>query len=275
MTITKETKLCISIAARPGDFGTTIFNAAFDALSLDYIYKPFKVEVADLPAAIEAIKVFSIRGCGVSMPHKVSALKYLDRLDSVAEKIGAINTIVNDGGILTGYNTDYYGAKSAIKENYEVKGKKVLLIGAGGAARAIILALKELGAGEIHLANREAAAGQRVAQEFELCYCPFENINDFKGNLLINATPVGMTPETNVMIVRPASLANFEAVMDVVIYPSETLLLKTARAAGKTIIYGFRMSLFQAVYQFELYTGCPAPIEVMAENMKIFFKNNQ
>ncbi len=105
MTINKDTQVCISFAKRPGNFGATVFNAAFEALNLNFIYKPFQLDEGKLEEAVKAIRVFGIRGCGVSMPHKVNVLRYLDELDPAAEKIGAVNTIVNTDGVLKGYNT--------------------------------------------------------------------------------------------------------------------------------------------------------------------------
>ena len=267
MDITKNTTVCISIAARPGKFGSTIFNAGFQALGLDFVYKPLKVEEKDLADAVANIRDSGIRGCGVSMPHKINILSYLDEIDPIAKKIGAINTVVNDQGILKGYNTDFLGAQRAIKENYDVAGKRVLLIGAGGVSRAIIMALKENKAGEIYLTNRDQAKGQRVAKEFDIGYYSYIKKSSFSGDLLINATPVGMTPNDQEMIIDPKQLQSFKAVMDVVVYPHQTKLLKAAEDLKLAIIPGWQMALYQATAQFKLYTGQEAPLEVMKEQL--------
>src|SRR5438046_2951853 len=136
MKITKDTTCCISIAGSPGNFGATLFNTAFEALSLDYIYKPFRVMPEDLSKAVAGIRAFGVRGCGVSMPHKIKVLDLLDAIDPLAEEIGAVNTIVNNNGKLTGYNTDVSGAMRALKERYDVRGKSAHIIGSGGVARA-------------------------------------------------------------------------------------------------------------------------------------------
>jgi len=270
MTINKDTKCCISIAERPGNFGSTIFNAGFEALSLDFFYKPFKVTEDGLAGAIEGIRSLGIRGCGVSMPHKVKAIKLLDKIDPVAQKIGAINTIVNDDGVLSGYNTDFEGAKRALGESYNVAKKKVLIIGAGGVSRAVILALKENGAGKIYLTNRSEEKGKSLAKEFDINYLDYAERNDFKGGLFVNATSVGMKPQDKDMIIDEDSIVGYDAVMDVVVYPFKTALIKEAERQGKVAIPGFKMSLYQAAAQFKLYTGKNASLEIMAESIKKF-----
>jgi shikimate dehydrogenase len=255
MATTKDTQIFISIAERPGNFGANFFNQAFLYSGLDYIYKPFKVLSGDLQKAIDSIRVLGIRGAGVSMPHKQTVIQYLDEVDERTKKIGAVNTIVNKNGRLYGYNTDYVGAHQVIEEIFPVAGKKVLIIGAGGAARAIIVALQDSGAADIMICNRHEERAKMLAQEFDLSYNLFHNKEQIKADLLINATSVGMNPQENEMIVNEKELNNFSAVMDVVIYPSETRLLSTAKLLGKTIIYGQRMTIYQAAAQFKLYTG--------------------
>ncbi|MFC1775256.1 shikimate dehydrogenase [Patescibacteria group bacterium] len=268
MKITKETQCCISIAESPGNLGATIFNSCFDALSLDYIYKPCKVSANSLDGAIQGIRSLGIRGCGVSMPHKTKVIEYLNEIDPKAKKIGAVNTVVNDNGILYGHNTDFLGAKQAIKEKYNTSQKKVLIVGAGGVSRAIIMALKENGASKIYITNRDEEKGQLLAKEFELQYIHYDEINDFEGDFLINATSVGMTPNDKEIIISKEMVANYEAVMDVVVSPFKTLLVQTALDLGKIVIYGHEMAVYQAGAQFKLYTGKDAPIDVMFESLK-------
>ena len=252
--MTKETTVCISIAEKPGNFGATIFNAAFQELGLDFIYKPFAVKAEQLKGAVEGIRSLGIKGCGVSMPHKTEVIKYLDGIDAAAKEIGAVNTIVNERGFLVGYNTDFLGAQRALKEIYDVSQKRVLVIGAGGAAKAITAVLKGNGAGSIYMSNRDDNnKGQWRGQSFDL---------------LVNATPVGMAPNNDEMIIKENDLQLFEAVMDVVINPPQSLLLKLAEKSGKIVIPGHKMALHQAVAQFELYTGIKAPLEIMEQSLK-------
>lgn len=256
MDINKDTKVCISLAERPGNFGATLFNAAFTAVGLNYIYKPFKVTTENLKAAIDGIRAYGIIGCGVSMPHKIEVIKYLDEIDETAKKIGAINTIINRGGHLIGYNIDFIGAQKALSECYNVVDKTAVVIGAGGAARAVVMALKKSGISSIRLVNRNERKGRFFSQEFGLHYYSYYDKIAFIGaDLLINATPVGMSPNDQEMPVNKDLIDNFTAVMDVVIYPNETILLQTAKKLNKIIISGLRMSLHQAAAQFELYTG--------------------
>ena len=151
MVINKDTQLCVSIAERPGNFGTVIHNAAFKYCKLNFIYKAFSV--TNLENAIRGIKGFNIRGCGVSMPFKEAVIPFLDWIDPTALKIGAINTIVNDNDQLKGYNTDVYGVTTSI-ENLNLNSNTTVLIkGAGGIAKAIIFALKNNGLQNIYISN--------------------------------------------------------------------------------------------------------------------------
>lgn len=275
MQITKDTVCCISIAERPSNFGSTVFNTSFEALALDFIYKPFKVTAEDLPTAIKGLRAFGIRGCGVSMPHKTAVIKYLDRIDPVAEKIGAVNTIVNEAGILSGYSTDFIGAKTVLEEGYDVSGKKVVVIGAGGVSRAIIVALKELGAGEINISSRDEKRGRAVADQFDLDYFSYDQKDNQAGDLLVNATPVGMVPDIDGTIVAKESFKNYQAVMDVVQNPYETSLARGFKDLGKIVIPGYKMAIQQAAAQFKLYTNQAPPIELMVDSVRKLFGGAQ
>lgn len=262
--INKETQCCISIAERPGNVGASLFNAAFEAKGLNFFYKPFQLSPLHLEDAIRGIRALGIRGCGVSMPHKTEVMKYLDEIDPVASKIKAVNTIVygaNDGGRLKGYNTDYSGAEQAIAEKYPLANKKVLIVGAGGVARALITAVQHLEAGTVMLANRHEENGRALAQEFGIEYVSFESLPPC--DLLINATSVGMAPHVDDSIVEEFFLTSCEAVMDVVTNPLQSKLLKSAEGLGKIVIPGILMALYGAAAQFELYTGEKAPLDVM------------
>jgi shikimate dehydrogenase len=264
----KDTKVYISIAERPGNFGSTIFNTVFKFLGLNSIYKPFFVSPSNLGKVVTSIRALGISGCGVSMPHKIKILRYLDKVDKVARKIGAINTVVNRKGKLIGYNTDYIGVERAIAEKYCVKNKKVLLIGSGGIARAIVVALIKLGAGKIFVASRDKKKSKMLAKMFRLNYCDFNYIDSFHSDLLVNATPVGMVGNDKKMIIKKQSVGYYEAVMDVVVSSKKTDLIKTAEKIGKTIITGAQVSMYQAAAQFELYTGKKAPINIIKRCIK-------
>jgi shikimate dehydrogenase len=271
MKITKDTICCISIALRPGNFGATVLNTAFETLNLDYIYKPFRVSAADLEKAVKGIRAFNIRGCGVSMPHKVEVMRYLDKIDDTAQRIGAVNTIVNDKGFLIGYNTDYEGARRALKEAYDLRGKSVLIIGAGGVARAIIVALKDNGASEIYLTNRDEKKGEKLAREFSIHYLPFAKRGEFSAQLLVNATSVGMPPDDNKTVVDKQGCERYNACMDVVVSAQKTLLIREMEELKKTVIPGFKMALYQGLAQFKLYTGASAPENIIENAINSYF----
>jgi shikimate dehydrogenase len=239
-----------------------IHNAAYKALGLDYAY--ITLRASDIKRAIADIKTQGIRGASVTTPHKVTALKYLDRLDPAAEAIGAVNTIVIDNGILTGYNTDGDAALKALEEVTGLGGKKVVLIGGGGAALAIAAALKENSVSLVIL-NRTGAKARQLADKVRA-----KDAGDLsklslvaKADILINATTVGMAPETGKTIVPREFLHPHLTVFDIVYNPRETRLLREARERGCAVVYGYKMLLYQAARQFELFTGRPAPLKVM------------
>lgn len=268
MFTNKETVVCISLAARPGNLGATLFNHVFERLAMNWLYQPFQVDLEDLPTAIAALRTFHIRGCGVSMPHKVAAMQYLDSTDETARKIGAINTIVNTDGRLAGYNTDYIGAFKLLSA---VQGGACIL-GAGGVARAIIQALKDRGVDNISVTNRDEAKARALAEAFDLHLIPWGDREVVSGVLLVNATPVGMQGEANTLV-SDTFLRHFDVIMDVVISAQDTELLARAKRLGKSVLYGRDMATLQAIAQFELYTGQASPVGIFQEGMEKFLKS--
>lgn len=269
MNINKSTHVCMSIAAKPGNFGANFHNNAYDLLGLNWVYIPRKVESAsDLENAIKGVRVLDIRGCSVSMPHKETVIPHLDDLDVAAKKIGAVNTIKqNEDKTLKGYNTDFYGAKKAL-EKVVIEGKGVLMIGAGGAAKAVGLAVKELG-GSLTIANRTYDRAKALSEKLNAGVISWEQVSNSSGYLLINTTSVGMK-EPDTMIVPDKVIRNFNVVMDVVIYPARTRLLQTARKLFKKTIPGTLMCVYQAAKQFRIYTGLDAPKEIINNTLKAF-----
>ncbi len=214
------------------------------------------------------VRALNIRGCSVSMPFKEAAIPLVDHLDETAHLIGAINTIVNDAGRLRGYNTDAVGARKALESMRAVPGETVLLLGAGGVARAIMFALRQMGFSQVHVASRDTKKIQFLDAILPCVAIPWEERHTIKANLLINATSVGMSPDAGQTPVDAEFLCHFRAVMDVVVSPMETTLIRTARALGKDVAPGYFMSLEQAVAQFKLYTGEAAPRDVMEQSLK-------
>ncbi|MBC8490085.1 MAG: shikimate dehydrogenase [Bacteroidetes bacterium] len=267
--INKDTIVCISIAAKPGNFGANFHNSAYKHLNINWVYLPRKVVSAtDLERAINGVRALSIKGCSVSMPHKEAVVRFLDELDLSAERIGAVNTIVqNDNGDLKGYNTDFYGSKKAL-EKTEIKGKEVLMLGAGGVAKAVGLAVKELG-GVLTIANRTYDRAIELSEKLKTRAIHWEQVKNSSAYLLINATSVGMK-KSNEMVVNEEVINNFDVVMDVVIYPAETKLLRIAKEKGKEVIPGIFMCVYQAAEQFKIYTGFDAPKEIVDRTIKVF-----
>jgi shikimate dehydrogenase len=259
--LNKDTVMCISVASRPSNFGTTLHNAAYQALGLNYLYKAFGIQ--DIEGAIRGVRALGIRGCSVSMPFKEKVIPFLDALDRTAEVIGAVNTIVNDQQRLIGYNTDAYGAKIVLGDLGLAADDRILLLGAGGAAKAILFALKELRLENMILANRTKDKLDELDPERRYMRIKWEERDQQSVDMIINATSIGMQPDHHQMPVDERLIRRCKAVMDVVISPMESLFVKTARSLGKKIAAGYRMSLHQAAGQFRLYTGRDAPLEVM------------
>jgi shikimate dehydrogenase len=265
-----QTKMCISIAQAPSLFGMTVHNAGYRALKLDYVYKAFKVD--NVREAMTAVRALGIRGCSVSMPFKEQVLPYLDVIDPVAKTVGAVNTVVNVNGRLFGYNTDVRGAREAIKAMKVDTQVPALILGAGGAARAILYALKDLGFKHITISNRNRA---RVNPLFKIA--SFEVVDwrkreSIRAGFIINATSIGMAPHVRQMPVSAKVIDQSIAVFDVIINPMESLFIREARSLKKKISPGYKMSLYQAIAQFKLYTGHQPPVKVMEAAVKRLLK---
>ena len=267
--ITTLPTLCGSMAARPHRLAVEIHNAAYRELGLDYTFVYFGI--TDPAAGIEAIRVLGIRGMNVSMPFKSAVIPYLDHLDPAARTIGAVNTIDNRAGVLTGYNTDYIGALRALEEQSELAGVRAALLGAGGAARAVGYGLAEKGA-RVSVFNRSREPGRLLAQQLGLEFGG--SLQEFPGcsefDIVVNCTAVGFqAPDACPLDERlfESTHPRTTIVMDVVFLPARTRLLELAQASGCITVPGTRMLLHQACGQVELYTGRQAPITVMEEAM--------
>ena len=237
----------------------TMHTAAFRACGLNAAYKAF--ESTNLEGTIQGVRAMGVKGLSVTIPYKSSIIPLLDLIDPVAGKIGAVNTIVNEGGLLTGYNTDAAGALMALQEVVDPKGKYTIILGSGGAARAIGYILKEQG-GEVTIASRSREHGEELARCLDAGYVPLDKIGQVQMDILINATPVGMSPDLEHSPVDPAEV-QAKTVMDIVYNPLETMLLKKAAALGCRVIPGIRMFIHQGAEQFRLWTGLEAPIQAM------------
>lgn len=276
MEISGRTKLCCLI----GDpiehsLSPVMHNAAFKELHLDFVYLAFTVRKDELRNAIAGARSLQVHGLNVTMPHKIAIMKYLDEIDSAAKSIGAINTILNAGGRLVGYITDGVGALKALNENgVSLKGKKLLLLGAGGAAKAIAFhAAQEVE--ELKILNRTAQKAKELAEALHKKFDKRISGNSLSSanikkeledaDILVNATSVGMHPNVDQSLVDSSWLRPNLCVMDIIYNPLETKLAKDAKSVGAKVISGIEMLIYQGAASFEIWTNHPAPVKVMKE----------
>jgi shikimate dehydrogenase len=253
--------LCGSISDLAGPLGRSLHEAGYRELGLAFTYVPF--EVRDLAGAITGMRSLGIRGLGVSHPFKERVVPLLDALDPIAMRIGAVNTIVNEDGHLAGHNTDWMGAIGALEEIRALKDARVLLIGAGGAARAIAFGLHERNA-RVTITNRNADRAARLASETGATSAPWSETGAAGAyEVVINATTLGQADGDPSSPLPRGTVVAGQIVMDIVYKPIWTQLMHEARASHATIVHGGRMLLHQAAAQFELYTGRTAPLGAM------------
>ena len=252
-SITKDTVLCMSLAGRPSNIGTRFHNFLYAELSLDFVYKAFTT--TDLAAAIAGIRALGIRGCGISMPFKEACIEHVDALEDSAEAIGSVNTIVNTGGRLHAYNTDYVAVAKLLAEHQVPVDSRFAVLGSGGMAKAVVAALRDAGFSAGAVVARNARTGTALAERYGYTWQP--ELASTRPRLLVNATPIGMSggPAADALPVEPEVVDAAETVLDVVAVPALTPLVRRARAHGKRVITGTEVSALQAVEQFVLYTG--------------------
>jgi shikimate dehydrogenase len=236
-------------------------NAAFRELGLNAVYVAFPV--VDLAGAVAGLRGLNIGGVSVTIPFKEEIIPLLDELEAQAAKIGAVNTVVNRDGRLVGYNTDWQGALQALEEKTEITGIRFLILGAGGAARAIAFGIQEKG-GQVALTDLDMAKALALSRKLWVEVVAPDYLEQHAAAVLINATPVGMEPQSGDIPLDQELLNRYRLVMDIVYRPLETRLLREARQRGCQVIDGLQMLIHQGAAQFELWTGQPAPVEVMA-----------
>lgn len=284
VSINAKTTVC-AVIGNPIEHSLSpdIHNACFAHLGLNWVYVAFRVE--NIQQAVEGIRAFNLRGVSVTIPHKISVLQYLDSIDTAAQTIGSINTIVNRQGRLFGYNSDGEGALQALDDRgRNPAGKNVLILGSGGAARAIAftLALKSK-PGRLGIMGVIPDELEKLADDIRdrtgctVAASPLtpEHLQQIlpEVNILINCTPVGMYPQIQHTPVPPQLLQPGHVVFDIVYNPLKTQLLIDAQRAGAVTISGIEMFLNQAAIQFELWTEQKAPREIMRNILLQHFKN--
>jgi len=251
----------------------TIHNAAYRELEMDCTYIAYRVTQGELSTGIESLKKIKISGFNVTIPHKVEMMKYLDNLDDNCKKIGAVNTVLNDDGILRGFNTDMDGFLEPLKrKNIEIKNSKILMLGAGGAARAIITGFQKENAKEITIVNRTKSKGDELAafsSELGLSSVSnsIEDMNNFDSefDIVVNASSLGLRNEKNII---PSRLLDEQTtVYDIVYKPIKTDLINIAKEKKSRIIFGYEMLLGQAIRSFEIWLDKQAPYEAMKRSI--------
>jgi shikimate dehydrogenase len=255
--LNKDMTLCISLSARPSNNGTRFHNFLYEALGLNWIYKAFAP--TNLEQAIAGVRGLGIRGCAVSMPYKEEVIALVDRMDASAKAIDSVNTIVNDGGVLTAYNTDYTAIAQLIQRSAERDGLdpewSVLLRGSGGMAKATAAAFRDAGFRDVTMVARNEATGRPLAELYGFRW--IGDLRDSTADVIVNITPIGMAggPDADALSFPEEAIDAARVVFDVVALPAETPLIKAARAAGKPVISGAEVMTIQALEQFVLYTG--------------------
>jgi len=235
-------------------------NAAFAATGFNGVYAAIRIK--DIRLATAGMRSLGLRGASVTLPHKEAVMACLDYIDPTARRIKAVNTIVNADGELKGFNTDCAGALQALEETIPVAGCKVGVIGAGGAARAVAHGVLSAG-GTVCVFNRSREKGEALAVELGAEFRPLDEFAAEGIDILVNTSPVGMAPQVEQSPVPRAKLQPEMVVMDIVYNPLKTTLLLEARAAGCATIDGLAMFVYQGARQFELWTGLPAPVDIM------------
>ncbi len=276
MAISGRTRVC-GVIGDPIEhtMSPVMHNAAFREIGMDYVYLPFRVARDEIGKAIAGMRSLNLAGLNVTIPHKISVVPFLDELDSLARKIGAVNTVVNDRGVLWGYNTDASGFLQAmLDKGVKPDNKKVVVLGAGGAARAICYILAESGA-SLSILNRalEMEWARNLAAEISVAFDRDASAMELNSDnlakvmpgsdILVNATSVGMSPNTRETPVPAELLESVPIVFDIVYNPVQTRLRSEAEQAGALTISGLDMLVCQGALSFEKWTGQKAPLEVM------------
>ena len=257
-------------------------EAAFQARGLNWRYLTIEVRPEDLAGAVVGLRAFNMRGINLTIPHKVAVIQYLDRLSPEAELMGAVNTVVREGDQLIGHNTDGKGFLRSVREDAGVdpKGKRIVFLGSGGAARAMTVELALAGAAHITIVNRTPSRGQELANllrektpaEAQFVHWQGEYGVPPEADILVNATPVGLFPNVEEMpLVVMASIRPDLLVCDVIPNPPRTAFLRAAEARGARTLDGLGMLVYQGAIAFQMWTGVEAPINVMRRALEEVF----
>jgi len=272
--IDASSKLCAVIGwPVEHSLSPAIHNAAFEVAGVNFAYVAFAVRPGDLAGALAGMRALGIRGLSVTIPHKVEISPLLDEVEDLAARIGSVNTVVNDGGRLYGYSTDGPGALAALESaGVDPRGRSLLLLGSGGAARAIAFTLawqappariRILGVIPDEVARLSHDLGQAASVEVEGGSMDRLRAAVDDADIIIHATPIGMAPRTGEALLEQNMIRSGQALFDIVYNPLDTELLRRAERAGATTVRGLAMFVHQAALQFRLWTGEDPPVDVM------------
>jgi shikimate dehydrogenase len=265
-------------------YSPLMHNISFEIKNLNYIYLPFDVPINTLKAAIKGMVALGIKGFNITLPHKENIIAYLRNVSEEASIIGAVNTVVNDNGILSGYNTDVNGVyETLLPYKDEITGQKVSIFGAGGGARSVIYTLiRNFKPEKIQIINRTEQKGESLREYFST-RMHFTDIKSYElippdlvdvlrdSKLIINTTSVGMYPNVDDSVTSiPQSFVKGQIVFDLIYNPLKTRLLQLAESQGATVIDGLRMLVHQGAKSFELWTGEEMPVEKINKALKLY-----
>lgn len=253
-----------------------MMNRAFRETGINGIYAAFHITEATLADFVTGVRAMGIRGVNVTIPHKLNVMALLDEIDAGARSIGAVNTIVNRDGRLIGYNTDGIGYVRSLKEEAEpnLAGKRIVVIGAGGASRGIIYGLVQEKPERITITNRTLERAEELAASFSgastvMDALPNEKLKEacLDADIVINTTSVGMYPNMEASPIEAEWLKPGAVASDLIYNPLETVFLKQAKERGCTVHSGLGMFIYQGAYAFEYWTGKTAPVAAMRETV--------
>ncbi|WP_290770652.1 shikimate dehydrogenase [Anaerofustis sp.] len=235
----------------PHSFSKILHGIAFDVLGLDFEYELYEVSKESAIHIKEFMNKYNLNGLNVTIPYKQVVMDNIDVISTEAKRIGAVNTILNADGVLYGYNTDYYGFKYTLENNnIDVKNKKVVVLGSGGASKAVLACLEDLKASKVYLVSRNKE-NKKVARDVELI--DYEGLKSVKGELIVNTTPVGMYPNTDFSPVYEDILSNFNVSVDVIYNPLVTKFMKISKKLGKRTYSGLEMLIMQGLRSEEIW----------------------
>ena len=264
MNINHETQLFLSLSSQPGRFGTYVYNRIFRETSQNCIYKAVKVD--NLKDALMGVKALGVGGCSIAMPFKELVIPFLDTLDNSASRVGAVNTVLNRDANLIGFNTDFLGFSLLLRELNLSRSSRVLLLGSGGAAKAVLAALMDCQFERVMVAYRNHSSLNSLRSIFPAAtVVSWDDREGQEADLIINATPVGMGRDRESIPISESYVQSSKVIFEFINSPIETGLVKLGRQLNKKVITGDQISLKQILFQYEIYTGRPAPKNLVSK----------